>query len=795
MKPSSEILDRNLEGLLRRSWRPVKPNPEFVARLERELEPWLRERAAVAARPRLRGARGILLPVLAAAAALLLWLGSQMRGGTPITGGLEELLAQGTVAVRVERDGAWRAAGAGEFAGALLLETGFLELATPGEYVLPLEGEAGWAMTLRGEGQLLIERDSEALHFDLSRGGARISRPEPSREIEAPRELWWFDGDFHDSENPPRRVAVSESSGAVRDPVETASERGEEVDEETPSRLGTVTGTVREAGEGDPVESFEVTLLRAVAPPQVAMPRSRIFEDTSGDFRWEGLEPGRYSLFVQAPGRATWKRTDLDLLPGSEVSLAVSLDPGGVIRGFVVDRESGAVIEGALVVSLDDMPAQVVSMTTEEFPSAGRAFTFSAADGSFELKSMSTGRHQLRAGGGDHACSWIDSPPVTVGGVSSGVLLELSSGGAVTGHAKRSDGTPWEGARVVASRYDGSAEMGTMSYRPVVTDEEGHYLADHLAPGMYVVLFFGDGGLDEVDYRPEFVPVRVSEGATARVDFPLKSGGASLSGTVRDGQGDPIPNASVYLLADIVPTSWVAATADREGRYEIEGIEAGSYRLFAGAGATMVRVGDVTLEDGGRETLDAVLDGHSLEIEVTDSSSGDPLSGVTLLLLSDEVAGRGSLLRTGPLIARTWLGTDGVYLAEDLPAGDYRILATTDAGTHAAALLENVHIAAEGGDERVFISLEVAGRARFMVVGDGGRPIEGVRVRLTDPFGESRPYLSGERTGADGIALQGLLSPGTWTATLDSPGYVEQMVVFEVVAELEREVPVVLVEK
>ena len=101
MKPSSRILDRNLEALLRRCYQPVVPRAEFVTRLERVLAPWIDAEASSSARlPSMRSSRlrRVGLAAFAAAAALLLWLvflPDRGPGTDPSRGTLEPLLVAG----------------------------------------------------------------------------------------------------------------------------------------------------------------------------------------------------------------------------------------------------------------------------------------------------------------------------------------------------------------------------------------------------------------------------------------------------------------------------------------------------------------------------------------------------------------------------------------------------------------------------------------------------------------------------------------------------------------------------
>jgi len=486
MKPSSRILDRNLEALLRRCYQPVVPRAEFVTRLERVLAPWIDAEASSSARlPSMRSSRlrRVGLAAFAAAAALLLWLvflPDRGPGTDPSRGTLEPLLVAGEIAVRRGEDAPWRAVTPDELEAAIAPGSGYLEVATPTGREAPLRG-AGWSARLRETGRLRLEEVGEGVRFTLLSGSARVAGAEGAGEATAPMVLWWREGGFTDRAGapwPPRELASDLEVGR-REPVapvhEAASEEPPEEEPAVPPAPGTASliGTVSVAAGEEPPGSFEVSLLRAVAPPQVAMPETKRFGDGGGTFGWDDLAPGRYSLFVKAPGWAVHRVQGLDLLADTAREVDVRLARGGTIIGYVVDRESGAAIAGALVVSERELPMQVIPSKAEELPEAARAFTFTRADGSFELTEMSSGTHLLRAGGTRFAPSWTDSSPVTAGETTDGVILELGPGGGVTGRVEYPDGRPRPGVLVVISRYSGVGEFTTMTYASAVTDENG----------------------------------------------------------------------------------------------------------------------------------------------------------------------------------------------------------------------------------------------------------------------------------------------------------------------------------
>lgn len=808
MKPSSRVLDRNLQELLRRCYQPVVPRAEFVARLERALAPWIDAEASVSVQSstgRSFPLRRVGLAALAAAAALLLWLvvlPDRGSGTDPSRGTLEPLLAAGEIALRRGEEAPWRAVTPGELDEAIALESGYAELATPVGREAPLRGE-GWSLRLRETGRLRLEDAGEGLCFTILSGSARVAGAEGAREVSAPMVLWWREGSFTDRTGapwPPRELAGEGEVGS-REPVEP--DRGqarEEPPEEEPTvppapGAASLIGTVSVAPGEEPPGSFEVTLLRAVAPPQVAMPETKRFENSGGAFRWDDIAPGRYSLFVQAPGWAVHRVQGLDLLTDTSREVDVRLARGGTIIGYVVDRENGAAIAGALVVSERELPMQVIPSKAEELPEAARAFTFTRADGSFELTEMSSGGHRLRAGGTRHAPSWSDSIVVTAGETTDGVILELGPGGGVTGRVEYPDGRPRPGVLVVVSRYSGVGEFTTMTYASAITDEKGEYLAESLAPGMYVVLEFGDGSVEAREREPRYTPTRIEEGRVTRVDFLGKGAGAILSGTIHDGRGVAISRANVYLAVKGDRwTAWEGDTATTEGLFAIEGIVPGDYWLYAGIGDSFVMIEHLTFQAGEEKAVEVVLSGRTLDVHVADAVSGAPLPDA-IVMLFEASPDASDDDETGLLVARTWFGSDGDYHLDSLPAGTFDMLVVAEGGGYAPSWHRDVLIAPEGGDEKISVELERAGAVQVRVVDSVERPLQGALVQVTRSSPAAIHHHTApeaEHTDSAGEARIRYLLPGKWTVRVHLDGYRERIITIEVAAELVTEVPVVL---
>jgi hypothetical protein len=107
-----------------------------------------------------------------------------------------------------------------------------------------------------------------------------------------------------------------------------------------------------------------------------------------------------------------------------------------------------------------------------------------------------------------------------------------------------------------------------------VTDAGGHYSLT-LPVGAYDVTASAFG------HTPQTQSATINDGQTTTLDFALIAApSGSLSGTVSDGDGNPIENATVTILG----TPITPATTDGSGHYSFASVPEGTYNVKAEAG-------------------------------------------------------------------------------------------------------------------------------------------------------------------------------------------------------------------
>src|SRR6266498_314593 len=167
--------------------------------------------------------------------------------------------------------------------------------------------------------------------------------------------------------------------------------------------------------------------------------------------------------------------------------------------------------------------------------------------------------------------------------------LKPPASSAITGRVVNESGQPLPGVAVSVGAWGGP------SGRRTATDNEGHFKAEGLDPGIYRIFASSPAYVsenpqpsDSNDPPPYYRP-------GDSVTIKLIKGGV-IAGTVTSGGGDPIVNITVraYRVRDAEGKPLPTATSSRErltddrGYYRLYGLQPGSYTVSAGGQATFV---------------------------------------------------------------------------------------------------------------------------------------------------------------------------------------------------------------
>ena len=839
-----DVLERNLERLFERAYRPLTARPEFVADLRDRClataaggaEPDPASAAApVLERPAAR--RSAWRPALALAAASLValvgWqvLARVLVGPDRAPGGTQELrapdlaaiLASGRAALRfvdAEDPGAtstdWRAIEAPRTPRARIplslaaLDAGSaLEIATPPveaddaslwSFDLGLGREPESRLLLAGDSRLVLElSDGGEPVLELAHGRLQLRRPRPvARSTEgAPWRIAGLAGpatsvgllsgvlDFRQRPGDVCAVALSSEDlfaapAFAFDAAGRTLPRGQDVElcpggpsggrrvtagvanarepvagaarppvEPAPASAVALRLELYEAGEARPPDGPATVVLHPEVelPPRID-PVTRAVRVIDGRIDLREMPDWVVSVCVLVPERAL-ARLDLraPLDPGAEGPSVrrVELDSGRVLVGRVVDAATRAPLAGVVVLSETDAPFDHVPYGVEDLPPELAARTVTDADGTFVLGPVRPGEHRVRAVTPGFAPAWRALAAVDPEGARSAALetIGLSSGGAIVGRVEGPDCAPVGGEVVVISSQE-IAGGPPYHYGVAVTDALGDYRFPDVAPGDYVVVRAGAQAESSVARPMEILQARVVEGGEARADWSCARERVAVSGRVLDPDGEPVGGCILVLSPKGARPGrdWASTTVDAQGRYTIQGLQAGVYDLLVTSGlpADVVMVGRIELPFEGRHERDVVVGIRRARGRVVALGSEEP-AGSCVVLLEQDLDGDYEFM------AQKLTAADGSWAVPFLQPGRYRVRVFPLAGVFAASEPAAFAI---GDEDPEPMRIELVPGAAFdvRVLDPAGAPVAG--ARLSGVGGDGRTSLHIGRTGTDG---------------------------------------------
>lgn len=305
----------------------------------------------------------------------------------------------------------------------------------------------------------------------------------------------------------------------------------------------TLFGEVRHGGA--PVAGAFVTLMADGGGGMEAMKFVR--SDSSGQYRTDLRQPGRYLLTVQKLGGAGEQQTisrSVDVPQTREHRFDIDL-PGGGVRGRVVDPE-GAPAAKARVTLFIDGPVSNSSMFGEQYSEVT-----TDTEGRYALDWLKPGTYTVAVGGAPFGGMFgegsaksgrqlRDGVVVRDNEIVQGIDFKLRRPGKLTGLVRTADGAPASGATIFLRDERGrSLERFSM----IVTDAGGKFVYDGLDPGSYSVL-----ARTANEASADSAPVRVRDGEVGEVALSLAPATMLLVSLSND-QGELL-ECSVEVLDD-----------------------------------------------------------------------------------------------------------------------------------------------------------------------------------------------------------------------------------------------------
>jgi hypothetical protein len=362
----------------------------------------------------------------------------------------------------------------------------------------------------------------------------------------------------------------------------------------------TVTGRVFDEQSGDAVGEATISFREAHEDWYTSRSSARQPAKTKADgsFVLDGIPAGRITLSIGVTGYA---RQDMEVTVRDKTApLEIALAKGGTIVGYLASADGTPVTGNAFLQNLE---------------SRSGLGNRGSETGEFTFQHLPAGRYRLSGSGPAGAAT----KEITLAHNErlEGVMLTLSPGRTVRGVVRGLRPEQVAETMVILHSIE---KPGTRANARV--DEQGSYALHGVAPGRAQISVFGSSR--QLDKE---ISVPADQDLTLDFDFPA---GFPLHGRVSQ-RGKAVAGHTVWVrpVGPSQQTSYQGRTSEN-GMYEIEGLTAGGYDVFAdGIAARRIdMLGDTVLD---LELPETELGGRVLE-----EGSDIPIVGVGIHLTGTE---------------------------------------------------------------------------------------------------------------------------------------------------------------
>ncbi len=325
-----------------------------------------------------------------------------------------------------------------------------------------------------------------------------------------------------------------------------------------------------------------------------------------GTFRIEGLlaKPSPFyawKVMASAPGYAT-ATLSLDATETDPATPTdVELERGRIARGRILGPEGDPVPHAeVVVVPLVTIDTVLVWMTLR---------TQADAEGRFELRDIPRRPHVMyvrEPGRGTAVLPLSGAEEIEIGDV------RLDAPGSIEGRVLDVDDRPVANARVLASlafySHETEADTDTYFQRAEITDEDGRYRFEQVAPGCYG-LYASPENLP-ILRREDLFDVGAGEsvdGVDFRVEAPY-----TFEGVVRDEDGNPVTGAHLMVLARNAMHVAGFGSSRHDGSFRIAGLPDPQAALLVRPGPYVAQITDRPLSTIRLPLVDLRHSSHEL---------------------------------------------------------------------------------------------------------------------------------------------------------------------------------------
>ena len=299
---------------------------------------------------------------------------------------------------------------------------------------------------------------------------------------------------------------------------------------------------------------------------------------------------------------------------------------------------------------------------------------------------------------------------------SATVNLTLTPSGTVRGTAFGRDGSTSVGAGV-------NVTLSGASFQTTTTDSQGAFLFDFIPLGNFTVETSDSSGNRG---RTTGTLTTTSQVAIANVSY---LGRGAVSGVVRDGAGNTVPNATVNLFSNSIFGGQKSTATDATGHYSFSSVFIGTFNVTASSAITRL---------GGQSTGNLTADGQTVNVDITLTATGS-ITG-TVFHFGGTTAAANAQVRLSNGV-NTVTDAQGHYRLDFVPVGNYTVDVTDPSNGDRAR--SSATIASQDQISTVNLTLNGLGRVVVTVKDGANNLVSGATVRV-----DSNTIFGGEQVGA-----------------------------------------------
>lgn len=539
-----------------------------------------------------------------------------------------------------------------------------------------------------------------------------------------------------------------------------------------------------------PDADLEEMLIQLIDLEKMTSEEALVAETVSaedGSYQLDGLQSSAlHGTFYTVRAVATeYTPAEQSEVPAPRREVDLTLSPGGVVSGVVVDQNGGGVADAIVEAYIEPTTKSMFQIIQQKSrPPMDVATT--GGNGSFRFETLGDGVFNFVVQAPGHQATTRMKEKVYG---ETEFRFELMTGLDMSGVVLGPDDEPVVGARIRHQKIGGSAsarpEIAVISFddNSVSSDERGAFTFDTL----------GDGEYNLIVYHPDYQTLRRKgvRPETGEISLRMAFGGR-IRGVVTSADGVPVMGARL-VASDVADFSKETVT-DQDGSYVLSGLQTGRRHVsltvnadgFARARRDVTGLGAQELEE------DFELDPTGRLVGRVVDSNGEAVEGARV-----EVKRSDQNQSVDYTMARGQTDSSGRFEVSDVESSEELWIRVKHRG-YLATATEFFSMEVGAGLELPDIVLQLGGTIAGRVEGPNGEPVSGceVTVRYQGQTDNTMATNPSHNTRSDGrFVLRGLeagsvdlvAKPVDFVeATLPGINVVEGQVNDDVVIRLER---------